>query len=81
MTRNSDAASLPTRVSAFRQEWPIKQHHDSDTPRNKDQHGNKKAHVSGTTRPVNFFNSTADSGQAARPENMANQPFVIGHGP
>lgn len=31
--------------------------------------------------PAYFFSDQATNGQAARPENSANQPFVGGHGP
>ena len=35
----------------------------------------------GTVTPAYFFRSEAVSGQAAIPENIANQPFVMGKGP
>jgi hypothetical protein len=35
----------------------------------------------GTVTPAYFFTSEAVSGQAAIPENIANQPFVMGKGP
>src|SRR5262249_14633465 len=34
-----------------------------------------------TVRPAPFFSTMGVSGQAAKPENIATHPFVMGHGP